>query len=343
MNVLVLNNMVPFLWGRAEELAVHLVRQLRLQGAKAEVMRIPFCWNPAERLIEEMALCRSLRVANADRVIALKFPVYLVPHDNKILWVLHQFRQAYDLWDAGRSSIPDTDRGREIRRIIQMADSACFAEARRIFCNSATTQARMRRYNDVTPGILLPPLNDPELFCGGDYGNYVLASGRVSRAKRQWLLVEAMRHVGSGLRLVIAGPPDTPEDEADLRRRAAGLEDRVLLDLRFLPRVELAALVNGARAIAYIPHDEDSVGYVAMEAFQAAKPVVTVSDAGGLLDIVKPDETGLVCAPAPAELAAAIDTLGAGADRAAELGRAARALWLGFEVSWPAAIERLLS
>lgn len=343
MNVLVLSNMTPFLWGGAEELAVHLVRQLRLRGAKAEVMRLPFTWNPPERLIEEMALCRSLRLANADRVIALKFPTYLVPHDNKVLWVLHQFRQAYDLWDAGQSNIPDTDRGREIRRIIRTADNACFAESRRLFCLSATTQARMRHYNDVTPSIMWQPLNDPELFGGGDYGNYILASGRVNFAKRQWLLVEAMRHVRSGLRLVIAGPPDGPEDEADLRRRAAGLEDRVALDLRFLPRAELAALVNGARAVAYLPYDEDSVGYVTAEAFHAARPVVTVSDAGGLLEIVRPDETGMVCAPEPAALAAAIDSLGAGADKAAELGRAARALWLGFGVSWPATIERLLS
>lgn len=343
MNVLVLSTMAPFLWGGAEELAVHLVRQLRLQGANAEVMRIPFSWNPAERLIDEMALCRSLRMTNVDRVIALKFPAYLIPHDNKVLWVLHQFRQAYDLWDAGQSNIPDTDRGREIRRIVQTADSACFAEARGLFCNSATTQARMRRYNDVSPGILLPPLNDPELFCGGDYGNYILASGRVNRAKRQWLLVEAMRHVASGLRLVIAGAPDTPEDEVDLRRRAVGLEDRVVLDLRVLPRGELAAMVNGARAIADLAGDDDSADCAAMEAFQAAKPVIAASDAGGRLDLVDPDETGLVCAPIAAELAAAIDSLAADAGKAAKLGHAGRARWLDCKVSWDATIERLLS
>ena len=47
-----------------------------------------------------------------DRVIALKFPAYLVPHRQKVLWILHQYRQAYDLWDAGKSNIPDTPRAR---------------------------------------------------------------------------------------------------------------------------------------------------------------------------------------------------------------------------------------
>lgn len=345
MKVLVLSNMAPFVWGGAEELALHLVRNLRLSGVTAEAMRVPFAWNPAERLIDEMTICRLLRIANTDRVIALKFPTYLVPHDNKVLWVLHQFRQAYDLWDAGQSNIPDTPRGREIREAIRTADKGCFGAARRLFCNSPTTRERMRRYSGFDPEVLAPPLNDPELFGGGDYGNYILAFGRVNRGKRQRLLVEAMRHVRSNLRLVIAGPCDRPEDEADLHHAvaAARVEDRVVLDLRFLPRQELATLVNGARAVAYLPFDEDSVGYVTMEAFQAAKPVVTVTDSGGVLEIVRHGETGLVCAPEATAIAAAIDELGACADKAARLGRTGRAQWLDRGISWRATIDRLLA
>ena len=65
------------------------------------------------------------------------------------------------------------------------------------------------------------------------------------------------------------------------------------LDLRFLPRQDLATLVNGASAVAYLPFDEDSLGYCTMEAFQAAKPVLTVTDSGGVLDIVRDRDTGL--------------------------------------------------
>src|SRR5215207_5445071 len=111
--------MAPFIWGGAEELTHHLVRNLTAHGIQAEAMRIPFSWEPAERLIDETLLCRSLKVVNTDRVIALKFPAYLVPHDNKVFWLLHQYRQVYDLWDVGQSNIPDTERGREIRRVIR--------------------------------------------------------------------------------------------------------------------------------------------------------------------------------------------------------------------------------
>ena len=33
-----------------------------------------------------------------DRLIGLKFPAYLIPHPRKVIWLLHQHRQAYDLW-----------------------------------------------------------------------------------------------------------------------------------------------------------------------------------------------------------------------------------------------------
>ena len=32
-----------------------------------------------------------------DLVIATRFPSYLVQHPRKVVWLLHQYRQAYDL------------------------------------------------------------------------------------------------------------------------------------------------------------------------------------------------------------------------------------------------------
>src|SRR4051812_1918696 len=123
MKVLVLNNMAPFIWGGAEELGRHLVHNLRLAGVEAEAIRIPFSWEPSERLIEEVVTCESLRLTNVDRVIALKFPAYLIPHPVKTLWLLHQYRQAYDLWDVGHSNIPATSRGEQVRDFIRAADN----------------------------------------------------------------------------------------------------------------------------------------------------------------------------------------------------------------------------
>jgi glycosyltransferase involved in cell wall biosynthesis len=345
VNVLVLTSMTPFTRGGAEQLTDHLVTNLRLRGAGAEAMRIPFSCEPAERLLEEIVLCRSLKLGNVDRVIALTFPTYHVPHHNKVLWLLHQHRQAYDPGDAGPSAIPDDARGREIRRIVRHSDNETFASAKRIFAISQATADRARRYNGVQAELLMHPLNDPESFVPGEYGDYILATGRVNASKRQWLLVEAMRHMPPGIRLVVAGPPDREQDAEDLRARiaAAGLEDRVMLDLRCLPRDELASLVNNARAVACVPCDEDQVGCVTAQACHAARPIVTTTDCGSLLPIVIPGETGCVGAPDPESLAAAMAPLLDGTAAAARLGRQAQAHWKSLNVTWPATVERLLS
>lgn len=345
MKIIVANNSAPFTWGGAEELAEHLVRNLCASGAEAELLRVPFAWNPPERLIDQMMMNLAFRLDQADRVIPLKFPAYLIPHRDKVFWLLHQYRQAYDLWDAGQSNIPDTPEGSKIRTAIRAADAHAFAEATRIYTNSSVTSNRLRDYNGVDSEVLMPPLNDPEIFVNKRDEGYLLAAGRVNASKRQNLLVDALAHLPASIRMIIAGPPDSPADAEELARRvaSAGLQDRVKLDLRFLSRRELADYVGRARAVAYIPFDEDSVGYVTMEAFQASKPVVTTTDSGGLLQIVHEGRTGAIGAPTPETLAEAITRLMDNSARAARLGRAGHEEWARLGITWPRTVEKLLA
>ena len=124
MNVLVLSNVAPFIRGGAEELAV-VLNLCKRPGANAELLRIPFQWDPASAIIGQILLNKSLRLANVDRVIAMKFPAYLIPHENKIIWLMHQYRQAYDLDRDGMTNIPADGDGDKIRNAIRTADNAC--------------------------------------------------------------------------------------------------------------------------------------------------------------------------------------------------------------------------
>ena len=52
-----------------------------------------------------MAVWRSFDISESnglkvDAVIALKFPAYLVQHERKIVWLIHQHRSAYELVDS---------------------------------------------------------------------------------------------------------------------------------------------------------------------------------------------------------------------------------------------------
>jgi glycosyltransferase involved in cell wall biosynthesis len=342
MKVLVVNNAAPFIRGGAEELADHLVQRLgATPGVEAELLRLPFRWEPAERLIEEIFLHRQFRLLNVDRVVALKFPAYLVPHRNKTLWLLHQFRQAYDLYRPSQTHLGFDARGQELVQIIKNADENCFRECRRIYTNSPVTAERLKKFNGVRGEVLYPPINDPERFGGGDYGPYIFAGGRVGPGKRQHLLVEALAHTDN-LKLVIAGPPEDAAYATALHSLVENhdLSGRVDLRFGFRPRDEIAQLVNGALACAYLPIDEDSLGYVTMESFAAGKAVITTTDAGGLLEIVHDHETGFVVEPHAAAVASAFARLTAKTAR--QFGQAAQSLLKRKNITWEHTINRLL-
>ena len=340
MKVLVLSNRVPFVHGGAEELTHHLVRQLRLAGHQAEDVRLPFSWTPSERLYDEMLMAVNLRLSNVDRVIAMKFPAYLVQHHQKVVWLLHQYRQAYDLYDSGMTDIPDNQQGADLRSAIRVADNNAFTNAHRLYA-IAESRKRLAKYNRIEAEELSAPLNDHELFTGGEAGNYLFAGGRVNDGKRQSLLIEALQHA-PGVRLVIAGPPESDDTAAKLSTLAGrcGVSDRVTLDLRFLPRQDIADLVNNCTAAAYIPFQEDSIGYVTMEAFQAGKPVVTVTDAGGVLDIVHDEETGYVVPPTPEDLGRAMSRLMLRPTRTRRMGFMARQRISELDLTWPKVMAR---
>lgn len=162
--------------------------------------------------------------------------------------------------------------------------------------------------------------------------------------KRQLLLVEAMRFTDPRVKLLIAGPPDTPADAADLIAAVErlGLADRVRLDLRFLPRATYAEYVRGAAAVAYLPFDEDSLGYVTMEAALAGKALLTTTDSGGILGLVKQEQTGWIAEPSVESLTHAMNAVFDNTQRTKSYGDAARALWLSLDINWPTTIKRLL-
>ncbi|RQX84318.1 glycosyltransferase [Burkholderia anthina] len=344
MKVLIVNNMAPFVWGGAEELATHLQRNLIIAGHESEVLRIPFQWEPAARIPSQMLMVRAFELWNVDHVIALKFPAYLIRHHRKSLWLLHQYRQAYDLFDAGQTNLPDGSEGEALREMIRNADNESFAESRRIFTNSTVTQRRLKQYNGFDAEVLLPPVNDPELFSNSESRGYVFAGGRVNSMKRQHLLLEALVKTDPSVRLIIAGPPDTPEDATRLHQMVEqfGVSDRVQLDLRFLPRAKYAEYVRHAAAVAYLPFDEDSLGYVAMEAATAGKALITTADSGGILGLVKHHETGWVALPDADSLAGAMNAVFQNNAHTRTYGLAAKSLWESMGVNWPQTVEALL-
>jgi glycosyltransferase involved in cell wall biosynthesis len=341
MRIAVCAPQVPFERGGTEILAETLAQQLRLRGHDVEEVKIPFKWYPGARALQEALVWRLVDLEETqehpiDLVIATKFPSYAVRHPNKVVWLVHQFRQAYELDNAEFGQFGEHPIDRATVRAIHRLDRLTLGEALRLFAISKNVAGRLHRSTDLEAEVLPPPPQELGYRSGEESGGFVLSVGRLDRAKRVDLLLEAAALDGS-LQVVVAG--DGP-DRARLEQLSAarGLDGRVTFAGR-VSDAELVDLYAGCLAVFYAPFDED-FGFVPYEAFLSAKPVVTTRDAGGPLEVVVDQENGLVCEPVPEAIASALTWLAANPERARDCGRAGK--HAAERVTWDAVVDRLL-
>jgi glycosyltransferase involved in cell wall biosynthesis len=341
MRIAVCAPQVPFVRGGAEIFADTLVDELRERDHETELVTVPFKWYPGTRVLDQAFLWRLVDLAESDGrpidlVVATKFPSYCVRHPNKRVWVLHQFRQAYELdrTDLGQFSEQPSDRA--LRRSVQRLDRIALGEAKRLFATSRNVADRIQRSTGLAPEVMPHPPQALPYRCE-EYGDFVLSVNRLDRAKRIDLLLEAAA-LDPSLRIVVTGDgPDRERLEALAQER--GLNGRA----EFTGRIgedELASLYARCLAVYYAPVDED-FGMVPYEAFLSEKPVLTTTDAGGPLEVVADGRTGLVTAPDAAELAHAAGRLREHPDEARTYGQAGREI--AARVTWDSCIERLLA
>ena len=339
MRIAVCAPQVPFVRGGAELMAEDLVAALRARDHEADLVTVPFKWYPGTRVLDQAFLWRLVDLTESDgrpidRVIATKFPAYAVRHPNKVAWVLHQFRQAYDYDRTDLGQFSESAEGRATRAAVERLDAVALGEARKVFATSRNVADRLQRFNGIEAEVLPhPPQSLP--YRSGDSEGFVLSVNRLDRAKRIDLLIEAVKREPS-LRVVITG--EGPDRER-LESLASGLNGQV----EFVGRVDderLADLYARSLAVFYAPLDED-FGMVPYEAFLSGKPVVTTVDAGGPLEIVHDRETGVVVAPEPAAIARAVLYLGEHADEAKAGGAAGKAI--AERVTWDACVDALLA
>ena len=333
---------VPFVRGGAEYLVDELVRQLRCHGFRAELVNVPFKWYPKEEILAHAAAWRLIDLSESngrpiDLAIGTKFPTYFVRHPRKVTWLVHQYRAAYELIDTPFSDFFDVDGDVGLRAKLVALDREMIGESERVFTIARTVSDRLRHYNGIdAPPLYHPPRLAPRLW-PGEYGDYVLSVGRVESIKRVDLLVRAMRFVDPGVRLVVAGEGTQLEAVRQIAEDE-GLAGRVAF-LGAIDDDEVVALYAKALAVGFTPFDED-YGYVTLEAFCAARPVITTRDAGGPLEFVEHGVNGFVCEPDAEAIAAAINRLAADRRLTAALGEAGRERMR--TVTWDGVVDRLL-
>ena len=340
--VIVCEVQVPFVHGGAEYHVRALHRQLCAHGYQAELVSVPFKWYPKSEILAHAAAWRLIDLSESngepiDLVIGTKFPSYFVRHPNKVAWLIHQYRAAYELAGTPYSDFSHSDEDVGLRQSILDLDRKMLGECHRLFANARNTASRLKKYNGLDAEPLYHPPPFADRLRAGPYGDYVLFVGRLESIKRPDLAVRAMSHVDRPIRLVMVGD-GTQRTRTETLAASLGVSDRI----DFAGAVHEQGLIDlyaGALAVIYSPFDED-YGYVTLEAFLSRKPVVTTTDAGGPLEFVEDGTSGMVTDPSPEALASAVNRLAGDRAYAARLGDA------GFErarlVTWDGVIEKLV-
>jgi glycosyltransferase involved in cell wall biosynthesis len=340
--IVVADAQVPFVEGGAELHVRSLVDQLRRRGYEVDTVAIPFRAHPKSELLAQAAAWRLLDLSSSnqvpvDLVIATRFPSYFARHPRKVAWVIHQHRAAYELCGTPYSDFEHSEADVGLRRNLIALDRRMLDECRHVFANAENTARRLERFNGVTARALYHPPPLADRLRPGRYGDYVLLVGRLEAVKRPELAIRALAHVPPPLRLIIVGD-GSQRESAERLVAQLGVADRVVF-AGTTSGDDLVDLYADALAVVYVPFDED-YGYVTLEAFLAAKPVITATDSGGTLEFARDGHNGFVSDAEPEAIGRAITQLAENRQLAQQLGERGRTR--AVEVTWDGVVEQLL-
>jgi len=175
---------------------------------------------------------------------------------------------------------------------------------------------------NVKPVVAPMPV-DTVLFTPGNgrSTDRLLFVGRLNVQKGVSTLIDALPSIGAPYAVDIVG--DGPERAAlEEHARNLGVADRITWH-GALAQTDLPPLYQRA-ALLVVPSIDEGFGLVAVEGQMCATPVIA-ANSGGLSDIVRNGQTGVLVPPLdPTTLAQAIDAMLRNPDRARELGAAGR-------------------
>lgn len=345
MKIALCSSYTPFADGGDRDVMEWLKAALLKAGHQVELVYLPYS-AAAESLLTQMASFRWVDLtSSADRIVCFQPPAYLISHPHKIIWSGCHIREFLDYLSNENGQLSVGEERQAIDDILCSLDAAAFNEAKAVFSHSKSAADCLRRLNGVNSEILYQPVSSPERFRHNGFGDEIVCIARLEQRQRQHLLIEAMRHTRTAVRLRLCGVSSGDKYLQHLEDLIAslGLRDRVRLESRWTDEGQRAELLSDCLAAAYIPSDGWTHGNPVLEASHSSKPVLTTSDVGAGAELIEHDHNGLVVAPDPKALAAAMDQLYVDRNRTREMGLHAAARVNEMNISWSTVLTRLLA
>ncbi|MBP5492305.1 MAG: glycosyltransferase family 4 protein [Clostridiales bacterium] len=370
---------VPFTIGGAENLAWGLCESINKNTKhQAELIKLPTKEHSFWDLIDSYRMFYNLDLTHFDLVISTKYPSWMIPHDNQIVWMLHTLRGLYDTYHL--MGLPgQVKRGvPEIDEILDYMQTHPFYDQLEEFFNKlyALKNKPIPQEYFAFPGPFIRDLihyMDRVALDRPGLQKHCAISDTVKKRKDYFpenatvetiypptILKDATCKEGEFFFMCsrLDGPKRIDmliramkhvKSDTHLYIAGTGPEKARLEELsKDDPRIHLMGFVSDeevndyyARAICvpYFPMDED-YGYITIEAMMHQKPVLTTVDAGGPNEFVENGKTGFVVPFDEMAIAEKLDYLASHKDEAKTMGQNAEKKVK--EITWEKATEDLL-
>lgn len=371
---------VPFVIGGAENLWSGLLTAFnRIDGIQADLIKLPSPERNAAEIIASYQQFSQLDLSHFDQVISTKYPAWMIDHPNHVVYVQHKLRGLYDTYPPGlptdwqqdcplpaelqrlllldkpgRDILPELFGGLQawleanpehpamqlpgplLRAIVHQLDRIALAPGR-IARYLAISETVKQRADYFPPDVPVEVIHHPTSLAtrGPLAGEAIFTASRLDGAKRIDLLIKAYQQAGLEIPFHIAGSGPAGAELEALAAASPGI--------RFLGRISEEGLIDEYRRalfVPFVPYQED-YGLITLEAMQSGKPVVTVSDAGGVNELVEHGVTGRVVTPDVASLAAVFAEYAANPALAQADGE--RAMPAVAHIDWQQTAQQLLN
>lgn len=340
MRILIPSVQVPFISGGAQLMTNGLKDALIKNGHEVDIVTIPFKFSPESYIEDLIEIWKKQDFNNfngfhIDKVIVLQFPAYYVKHNNKTLWLMHQHRAVYELYDEKFAS----ESLKQLKEKVIQNDTTELSKISKKYSMCQNVSNRLKKYNDLDSiPVYHPPFGEENFYCDESY-DYIFCPSRLETLKRQDLLIKAMQYTKSPVVAIIAGIGGQFETYKKLIEDL-NVSEKVSLFGSFTDE-EKYVLYARSLAVFFAPYDED-YGYITLEAMLSSKPVITCTDSGGPLEFIEDEQTGFIIEPNPEIIAQKLDWLYYNKNRASELGQRGLEVYKNKDISWDNVVHKLL-
>jgi glycosyltransferase involved in cell wall biosynthesis len=305
MKILVAHVTQPGCSGGAEYLVNNLLTELRVRDHEVEYVEFPLNLSSLSNIPPLCHALEKIEIHNTDLVICTKFPATLIKHNNKITWLLHHFKNVDPEVFDRLNSIDNN----YLHSFIVNKQVKAIKESAKSFVISSNIQNQIMDKLGVKIDVLRTPVSVNQTKSQAFDGNYIFCGGPINSQNRQDLLIKALSLSKQDYKLRIIGLSEDQNYFSYLVSliKQLKLQDKVLLENRFLNDLEFKNLIDFSSLCVYIPNYEDIFSIFAGMACLSNKLVLTASDSGEVATFISQVDSRLVSENNPTDLSRKLD------------------------------------